>query len=133
MTYSNQSGSEGCDRSRLRDGIRPDQNSVSRREFIGMTAASLLMAGGLSAAAKPDRASGVPYRTLGRTGEKVSVIGLGGYHLGKQSDPQESIRIIRTGIDEGVNFLDNCWDYNGGESEIRMARRCATVIARKPF
>jgi predicted aldo/keto reductase-like oxidoreductase len=134
MTYSNQSGSEGCDRSRLRDGIRPDQNSaVSRREFIGMTAASLLMAGGLSAAAKPDRASGVPYRTLGRTGEKVSVIGLGGYHLGKQSDPQESIRIIRTGIDEGVNFLDNCWDYNGGESEIRMGKALRDGYRQKAF
>ena len=134
MTYSNQSGSEGCDRSRLRDGIRPDQNSaVSRREFIGMTAASLLMAGGLSAAAKPDRASGIPYRTLGRTGEKVSVIGLGGYHLGKQSDPQESIRIIRTGIDEGVNFLDNCWDYNGGESEIRMGKALRDGYRQKAF
>jgi len=41
--------------------------------------------------------NGIPYRTLGRTGEKVSVLGLGGYHLGKQSDPDESIRIIRTG------------------------------------
>jgi predicted aldo/keto reductase-like oxidoreductase len=134
MTYSNQSGSEGCNRSRLRDGIRPDQNSaVSRREFIGMTAASLFMAGGLSAAAKPDRASGVPYRTLGRTGEKVSVIGLGGYHLGKQSDPQESIRIIRTGIDEGVNFLDNCWDYNGGESEIRMGKALRDGYRQKAF
>jgi predicted aldo/keto reductase-like oxidoreductase len=134
MTYSNQSGSEGCNRSRLRDGIRPDQNSaVSRREFIGMTAASLFMAGGLSAAAKPDRASGVPYRTLGRTGEKVSVIGLGGYHLGKQSDPQESIRIIRAGIDEGVNFLDNCWDYNGGESEIRMGKALRDGYRQKAF
>src|SRR3982074_2391760 len=107
--------------------------AVSRREFLGMTAASLLMAGGLSAAAKPDRASGIPYRTLGRTGEKVSVIGLGGYHLGKQSDPQESIRIIRTGIDEGVNFLDNCWDYNGGESEIRMGKALRDGYRQKAF
>ena len=43
------------------------------------------------------RENGIPFRTLGRTGEKVSLIGLGGYHLGKQADPQESIRIIRTG------------------------------------
>jgi predicted aldo/keto reductase-like oxidoreductase len=60
------------------------------------------------------------YRTLGRTGEKVSLLGLGGYHIGIQKEVQESIRIIRTAIDRGVNFLDNSWDYNGGESEIRM-------------
>src|SRR5208282_5297007 len=82
---------------------------VSRREFLGMTAASLLVAGSLNGAAKPDS-------------ENVSVVGLGGYHLARQSDPEESVRIIRTGIDEGINFLDNCWDYNGGESEIRMGK-----------
>jgi len=61
---------------------------------------------------------------------EVSLIGLGGYHLGKQMDPQDSIRIIRTGLDEVVNFLDNCWDYNGGESEIPWATRFATGIAK---
>src|SRR6266404_7004757 len=72
--------------------------AVNRREFLGMTAASLLMAGSLSGATKPDAKpdtrpdtrNGIPYRTLGRSGEKVSVIGLGGYHLGNQSDPEES-------------------------------------------
>ena len=107
--------------------------AVSRREFLGMTAASLLMAGGLSGTAKPDSKNGMPYRTLGRTGEKVSVIGLGGYHLGNQSDPGESIRIIRTGIDEGINFLDNCWDYNGGESEIRMGKALRDGYRQKAF
>ncbi len=47
------------------------------------------------------------YRTLGRTGERVSLIGLGGYHIGMQTDVQESIRIIRTAIDRGINFMDN--------------------------
>src|ERR1700704_5613348 len=107
--------------------------AVSRREFLGMTAASLLMAGSLSGAAKPDARNGMPYRTLGRSGEKVSLIGLGGYHLGNQSDPNESIRIIRTGIDEGVNFLDNCWDYNGGESEIRMGKALRDGYRKKAF
>jgi predicted aldo/keto reductase-like oxidoreductase len=65
---------------------------------------------------------GIPYRTLGRTGEQVSSVGLGGYHLGQQADEQESIRIIRTAIDNGVNFMDNCWDYNDGASEIRMGK-----------
>jgi len=81
----------------------------------------------------PDSKNGIPYRTLGRTGEKVSVIGLGGYHLGNQSDPEESIRLIRTGIDEGVNFLDNCWDYNGGESEVRMGKALRDGYRQKAF
>ena len=107
----------------LQEAIRANRDSAfTRREFVGMAAASLLMAGTVNGSAAEERKNGIPYRTLGRTGEKVSLIGLGGYHLGKQSDPEESIRIIRTGIDEGVNFLDNCWDYNGGESEIRMGK-----------
>jgi predicted aldo/keto reductase-like oxidoreductase len=123
-----------CDRTPLQNRIHTDQDStVSRREFLGMTAASFLMAGKLSASARPDRNHGIPYRTLGHTGEKVSVIGLGGYHLGKQSDPEESIRIIRTGIDEGINFLDNCWDYNGGESEIRMGKALRDGYRQKVF
>ena len=52
------------------------------------------------------------YRPLGRTGEQVSIIGMGGFHLGKQKDEQESIRLIRSAIDRGINFLDNSWDYN---------------------
>jgi predicted aldo/keto reductase-like oxidoreductase len=130
----NQSRSHGCDQSPLQDPIvmRHDP-AVSRREFLGMTAASLLMAGGLSGGPKPDAKNGIPYRTLGRTGEKVSLIGLGGYHLGKQSDPEQSIRILRAGIDEGINFLDNCWDYNGGESEIRMGRALRDGYRQKAF
>jgi predicted aldo/keto reductase-like oxidoreductase len=60
------------------------------------------------------------YRTLGRTGERVSAIGLGGYHLGHPKDPNEAIRIVRSALDRGITFLDNCWDYNDGESERRM-------------
>src|SRR5437870_9631112 len=63
----------------------------------------------------------MPYRVLGSTGEQVSAIGLGGWHLGlKQVDEQLSIRIVRRAIDRGINFMDNCWDYNDGASEIRM-------------
>jgi predicted aldo/keto reductase-like oxidoreductase len=106
---------------------------LSRREFVGMAAASLLMTGRLSGSTDSDRKNGIPYRTLGRTGEKVSVVGLGGYHLARQSDPEESVRIIRTGIDEGINFLDNCWDYNGGESEIRMGKALRDGYRQKAF
>ena len=65
----------------------------------------------------------VPFRSLGHTGEKVSIVGLGGYHIGKSGlSAEEGIRIVRTGLDQGINFLDNCWDYNGGESELRMGK-----------
>jgi predicted aldo/keto reductase-like oxidoreductase len=60
------------------------------------------------------------YRKLGRTGERVSAIGLGGYHLGFGQDSGVAIRVIRSSIDRGINFLDNCWSYNSGESERRM-------------
>lgn len=61
------------------------------------------------------------YRSLGSTGEEVSAIGLGGWHLAlKPVDKDLSQRIIRTAIDRGINFMDNCWDYNEGLSEIRM-------------
>src|SRR3989441_4565455 len=77
--------------------------------------------------------NGIPYRMLGHTGEKVSIIGLGGYHIGMQSDEQESIRIIRTAIDGGINFLDNCWDYNDGASEIRMGKALRDGYRDKAF
>ena len=67
--------------------------------------------------------NGIPYRTLGTTGEQVSAIGLGGWHLGlKHVDEPLSLRIVREAIDRGINFLDNCWDYNEGASEIRMGK-----------
>jgi aryl-alcohol dehydrogenase-like predicted oxidoreductase len=63
----------------------------------------------------------MPMRMLGRTGVQVSSIGLGGWHLGfKYIDDELAVRIIRTAIDNGINFMDNCWDYNEGASEIRM-------------
>ncbi len=64
----------------------------------------------------------MPKRVLGRSGEQVSLIGLGGYHIGSQRDEAESIRIIERAIDHGVTFLDNCWDYNEGQSELRMGK-----------
>jgi aryl-alcohol dehydrogenase-like predicted oxidoreductase len=65
----------------------------------------------------------MPMRTLGRTGVEVSLIGLGGWHLGfKYIDEELSIRMIRHAIDNGINFMDNCWDYNDGASEKRMGK-----------
>src|SRR5437773_11232072 len=62
------------------------------------------------------------YRPLGRTGEQVSVIGLGGHHIGRQKDEKDSIQIIRAAIDAGITFMDNAWDYHNGVSESRMGK-----------
>src|SRR6478752_7474895 len=72
---------------------------------------------------KTEANSGMPMRMLGRTGVEVSLVGLGGWHLGFDfMDEKLSMRIIRTAIDNGVNFMDNCWDYNDGASESRMGK-----------
>jgi predicted aldo/keto reductase-like oxidoreductase len=65
----------------------------------------------------------IPYRTLGHTGEKVSCIGMGGYHLGRPTiSSSDAIKLIHSGVERGINFLDNSWDYNEGESERRMGK-----------
>ena len=68
----------------------------------------------------------MPYRALGKTGEMVSLIGLGGFHIGKQSEEAASIRLIHAAIDGGINFMDNCWDYHDGLSELRMGKALST-------
>jgi len=108
-------------------------DGISRRGFLGLVAGSFLLAHAEQQSLRSDSRNGIPYRTLSRSEERVSLVGLGGYHLGNQADPQESIRIIRTGLDEGVNFLDNCWDYNGGESEIRMGNALRDGYRQKAF
>jgi aryl-alcohol dehydrogenase-like predicted oxidoreductase len=63
------------------------------------------------------------YRSLGRTGETVSAVGVGGFHLGLETvDEALAVRIVRTAVDRGITFMDNCWDYNDGLSEMRMGR-----------
>jgi predicted aldo/keto reductase-like oxidoreductase len=87
-----------------------------------------------SLAGAADAGSGMIYRTLGSTGEKVSALGLGGYHIGKSDlSEDESIRLIRAALDRGMNFLDNCWDYNGGVSEIRMGKALRDGYRQKAF
>jgi aryl-alcohol dehydrogenase-like predicted oxidoreductase len=74
------------------------------------------------------------YRVLGSTGERVSPIGLGGWHLGLPNvDEPLSLRIVRTAIDRGVNFMDNSWDYNGGASEIRLGKALRDGYRDKVF
>ena len=73
----------------------------------------------------------MPMRTLGRTGVKVSLLGLGGFHIGIPSDDKEAVRIVHAAIDHGVTFIDNCWDYNDGKSEERMGTALARRLPRQ--
>ncbi|MEH2324400.1 MAG: aldo/keto reductase [Nostoc sp.] len=78
--------------------------------------------------------SEMQYRVLGSTGEKVSAIGLGGWHIAlKHVDEELAIRIVRTAIDRGITFMDNSWDYNGGVSEIRMGKALRDGYRDKVF
>src|ERR1700676_3184431 len=113
--------------------VEEKSGGVTRREFLEMSVAATLAVGAEKIAWAADTNSGVPRRPLGRTGEKVSMVGLGGYHIGNQKDEQESIRIVRTALDNGINFLDNCWDYNGGESEVRMGKALRDGYRQKAF
>jgi predicted aldo/keto reductase-like oxidoreductase len=106
---------------------------VTRREFLEMGVAATLAVGAEKIAWAADTKAEVPRRNLGRTGEKVSMVGLGGYHIGSQKDEQESIRIIRMALDNGINFMDNCWDYNGGESEVRMGKALRDGYRQRAF
>jgi predicted aldo/keto reductase-like oxidoreductase len=74
------------------------------------------------------------YRTLGRTGERVSAIGMGGFHIAQHGlTEDESIRLIRTAIDRGITFMDNSWDYNEGQSEVRMGKALKDGYRQKIF
>jgi aryl-alcohol dehydrogenase-like predicted oxidoreductase len=99
---------------------------LQRREFLTGVAA-------LSAGGRMRAADGMIYRKLGTTGEKVSAIGLGGHHIGRPKDETAGIKIIRSALDRGMNFLDNCWDYHDGESEIRMGKALRDGYREKAF
>jgi len=97
-------------------------NPQTRRQFLSRTV------GGATAAVAilprltqaQESANAIPRRPFGKTGVAVSILGLGGWHIGIQEDRSESHRLIRTAMDAGVNFLDNSNDYNDGQSELRM-------------
>jgi predicted aldo/keto reductase-like oxidoreductase len=108
-------------------------DALTRRHFLGLSFAATLAARSAGRSWAGETTEQIPRRPLGKTGEQVSIVGLGGYHLGMQKDEQESIRIIRAALDNGVNFLDNCWDYNGGESEIRMGKALRDGYRQRAF
>src|SRR5881394_3760378 len=112
---------------------------ITRRAMLASGAAAVLGQRALAAGPPKDGeiklpAGGViPKRRLGRTGVEVSMLGLGGHHIGRPRDEQEGIRIIRMAIDHGMTFLDNCWDYNGGKSEERMGKALADGYRLRAF
>src|SRR5664280_1756715 len=109
--------------------------AVTRRDFIkravvgGLTVSVM---GSLSWAEEKG-AKEMIYRTLGSTGQKVSAIGLGGFHIGNPVLENESLKIIRSAIDRGITFMDNCWDYHGGKSEVRMGKALRDGYRDKVF
>ena len=75
----------------------------------------------------------MPMRRLGRTGVDVSLVALGGFHIGQAVDEQTATRIIHAAIDHGINFMDNCWDYNDGKSHIWMGRALRGGYRKRVF
>jgi predicted aldo/keto reductase-like oxidoreductase len=106
--------------------------SVTRRDFMKITAAGTLAVGAGAHGFAAEKQGDMIYRQLGRTGEKVSAIGLGGYHIGNPPEA-EGIRIIRSAIDRGITFMDNCWDYHDGDSEKRMGKALRDGYRDKVF
>ena len=101
-------------------------------ETLGWALAALGLGGraGATGTARPGRAC---RRALGRTGVEVSCIGIGGYHLGIPRDEQETTRLIRSAVDRGITFMDNCWDYHAGESERRMGNALRDGYRQRVF
>jgi predicted aldo/keto reductase-like oxidoreductase len=101
---------------------------MNRRQALGALASiSVSLKSGHS------QSGGMIYRTLGKTGEKVSAIGLGGAHIGRAASPELATSIIRTAIDRGITFMDNCWDYANGEAERRMGAALRDGYRQKVF
>jgi len=109
------------------------KSTLSRRRFLksGVAAGIVFQMGARLPAV--DTRAGIPYHQLGRTKEQVSAIGIGGFHIGQRPTEEEAIRIVRTALDSGINFLDNCWDYNGGASEVRMGKALRDGYRDKAF
>ena len=101
-----------------------DTHQTTRREFLSTVAAGVAataLADDAVASQSPATETGLPTRVLGRTGQRVSILCLGGWHIGS-IDQAEAIRMMHAAIDEGLTFFDNCWDYHDGGAEEVMGR-----------
>ena len=102
-----------------------------RRGFLkGIVAAGVIARFG--SIAQAENSSEIPTRTLGHTGQQISMLGLGGYHIGNPSEA-EATKIIHTAADNGITFMDNCWDYHDGDSEVRMGKALRDGYRQKVF
>jgi aryl-alcohol dehydrogenase-like predicted oxidoreductase len=95
----------------------PPSVELTRRTFV-----ETFMLGASALAAQGQSGTEIPKRPLGRTGLEVSVLGIGGYHLGSADSETESTQIVNEALDAGVNFFDNAWEYHRGLSEERLGR-----------
>jgi aryl-alcohol dehydrogenase-like predicted oxidoreductase len=111
----------------------PSNNSPNRREVLGALATTSLAATLSAANIQEERTGDMVYRTFGTTGIKVSAIGLGGSHIGNPKDENEGIRLVRTAVDRGITFMDNCWDYHDGKSEVVMGKALRDGYRQKVF
>lgn len=107
------------------------QQRSTRRTFLSGAAAVAALADQVLAQTSGASATGIPTRVLGRTGARVSIIGMGGWHIGAVKDEREAIRILHAAQDEGINFFDNAWDYHNGHSEELMGKALAMDGRRK--
>jgi aryl-alcohol dehydrogenase-like predicted oxidoreductase len=101
---------------------------MNRRQALGALASA-----GLALPLAQSQSSGMIYRPLGKTGEKVSAIGLGGAHIGRAASPQLATAVIHSAVDHGITFMDNCWDYVDGEAERRMGVALRDGYRQKVF
>lgn len=100
----------------------------SRRKFLKQAAAGATLAAladAVLAGQSPEGATGLPTRVLGRTEQRVSILCLGGWHIGAIKDDAESVRVMHAALDQGITFFDNAWDYHDGRSEELMGRALA--------
>jgi len=98
---------------------------TTRRDFLMQAAAGATVAAlaeSVLAQTSSPSGTGIPTRVLGRTGQRVSILCLGGWHVGSIKDDALAVRLVQTAVDEGVTFMDNCWDYHDGRSEELMGR-----------
>ncbi|MGO9896388.1 MAG: aldo/keto reductase [Bryobacteraceae bacterium] len=111
-----------------------NSNIVGRREFLD-TAGAITIAASLARGlfAADERQGDMIYRKLGKTGERVSAMGLGGYHIGEAPSEQDAIRLVRSAIDRGMTFMDNSWDYMDGKCETWMGKALRDGYRQKVF
>ncbi len=107
----------------------------TRRDFLGnaLAGATVLGFAGKSLGRDERPGTGLPTRALGRTGVRVPIICLGGWHIGAVKDQSEGIKIMHAAIDEGLTFFDNAWDYHDGGSETVMGKALTGGKRNKVF